>query len=321
MHLPLKRPFFAGGDKSRAHRVVPHVTRFFLVLLTRPHLRVPAILLKDADKRRIPRADEPFPVSRPTTNRREIDHAWHAEEMQVVGHDHVASDQPVRGDAPGFHQNHLHLGRGKDSLPMRRANRHMQHRGLVVTPDRRRMRQMAVKGLVHANLFKTISGDRRPGGEFAVCPRRPRSPSTRLETGERKAGMSERNAETLETAVPAGSSPSARGDRGPHRHGSKRANERPQRWRPPSRRDCSPFARRNLLSPLAGQTTVQRLAGCRGVAFCMGRGVRIGCKFAGGTRIGCWPAGLTGAAGAAFSVAASAAGDSTTTVAGCTVAP
>ena len=98
------RPILWSIDKTGANWVLAQVKPFCAVVVAAAKLCVPSVDLPDGlfvRIRPISRAER-FPIGSPSLDRKMIGFCGRAEQVDVIGHDDVASDVPVVGGFPGL---------------------------------------------------------------------------------------------------------------------------------------------------------------------------------------------------------------------------
>ncbi len=138
-------PVFAALDQFGADGVFADVFPFLFVGLFRPHPSVPMIGLPTMVGPLVAFGELRLPVFDPILVGDHGGFGRRREEVDVIGHDHVASQQPLGGIGPNLAEQRVNLVRGEPGLAILRANRVEEDRRLTLDIENP-VRRMATLG-------------------------------------------------------------------------------------------------------------------------------------------------------------------------------
>src|SRR5205085_4477062 len=127
-HAP-KLPLLNSCHQTSSNWILAHILNLGTVVLVSPYPMMKSTRLKSWCRFAGP-PELPFPIGDPLFDR-EVVRLWCAEQMNVVWHDHVMSDQPVVGGGPGFDQPLVYILIRQSRLPLRCTNRQKSNRRIV----------------------------------------------------------------------------------------------------------------------------------------------------------------------------------------------
>jgi len=121
-------------------RILPHVGKFFRVMIDIPHLRIPYIHLPSALQGRKILARQALPIRTPFFHTLRMRQARHTEKMQVIRHAQKFAHPPLHGILPcplnGLHRRIV----VKQGVPPHNAYRAKDNDGFIKSLNRRVVR-------------------------------------------------------------------------------------------------------------------------------------------------------------------------------------
>jgi len=114
--------------------------------------------------------DERLPILHPASKWLRVNGRWRAKKMQMVGHHHVASNQPMIGFGPAGQQQGMNIGPGENRLSAGSADGHQENDCAVMVFQRWEMRRMTLRTACRSHVENLPCGHpccRRPALTWA----------------------------------------------------------------------------------------------------------------------------------------------------------